>query len=86
MATMGCSSSECRIEFSRIVTTALERIDLGQRHVRNERAQLWIKTKEFFLVIRSVVSTQGLVLPVDGLRERFEQRVILIAREQSVPV
>ena len=74
------------VQLAEVVAAAAQRVDLRRRHVRDQRAQLGVEAEEPLLVVDAVVGAERLVLAVDGVRERAQQRVAAVAREQRIPV
>ena len=83
---MRARGSVCGIELAQVVAAAPQRIDILERHVRDQRAQLRIELEEMRLVVGPIVGAERLVLPVGGFREPPQQRVMRIAREQRIPI
>ena len=77
---------ESGVELAQVVAATLERIDVLERHVRHQCAQLRIELEEMRLIVGAIVGTEGLVLPVGGFREPSQQRVMRVAREQRIPI
>ncbi len=75
-----------RVQLAQVVSAALQRIDLRERQVRDQRAQLRIEIEEVLLVVRAVVRAECLVLAVHRRREPAQQRVMHVTREQRIPV
>lgn len=74
------------IQLAEIVTAALERIDIGIGHMRDQRLDLRILLEEVQQVVGAVLGAEGLVLAIDGLGKALQQGIVAVARKQRIPV
>ena len=74
------------IDFHRVVAAAAQAVDVGVGHVGGECLQLRVFVEKMFAVEVAVGGGIGLELTVDGFIEAPEQDVVVVAREQRIPV
>ena len=72
-------------EFAKIVAATLEPVDVAIRHMRDERMHFRVFVKEVKEIVAAVSCAQRLILAIDRGGESAKQRMLLVAREQSVP-
>ena len=66
--------------------TTLESINLGIRHVRDQRLDLRILLEEVQQIVGAILGTQRLILAIDRLGEALQQGVVGVPGKQRVPV
>src|ERR1700733_892053 len=72
-------------ELAKIVAATLKPVDLAIRHMRDKVVHLRVFVKEVKEVVAAVSGAERLVLAIDRGGEPPKQRMLLIAREESVP-
>ena len=77
---------ERREEFAEVVAAALELIDFTIGHVGDEIAHLGITSKKLAQVVRAVLRPERLIFAVNRLREATQEMMLLVAREDRVPL
>lgn len=74
------------VQLAKIMAAALEGIDLGVGHMRDQGVEFRVLRKEVGEVVGAVLGAQRLVLAVRRRRKTAQQRMMGVAREQAVPV
>ena len=72
-------------EFAEIVAAAFQTVDVPVRHMRDERMHFRVFIEEVNEIVAAVSRAQRLILAIDRRRESAKQRMLLVAREESVP-
>ncbi|PAV69064.1 hypothetical protein WR25_17416 [Diploscapter pachys] len=80
------ASSSGTGKLAKIMTTALEGVDLFGAHVRHQALQGRVLLEEVLEVVAAVLGAEGLELTVGRRRQLAQQRVFVITGEQGVPL
>ena len=72
-------------ELAKIVAATLEPVDVAIRHMRDKIVHFWVFVEEVKEIVAAVSCAERLILAVDRGGEPAKQRMLLVAREQSVP-